>query len=124
MDSRLASETWSIKDGFSLKALCGTMIISYYLSFNLKKHIKSVHEVKKSNIVDEFIKSDIPTGNANENFNDLIKSDAGVVEKKKINNLSSSEENGEQKEKINLPKCKKKYVKKCSDYNEIWENLI
>ena len=96
----------------------------YSTKSNLNRHIKSVHEVKKSNIVDEFNKSDIPISNANENSNDLIKSDAEMVEKKKINNLSSSEETSEQKEKINPPKCKKKYVKKCSDYNEIWENLI
>ena len=93
---------------------------------NLNRHVKTVHEVKKSNILDdvnstEFNKGDILISNDNDEFNSTVKNYEELVENKKSNDFILSGE-----EEIQQPKSRKKAVKKfVNHYNkEILKNLI
>ena len=99
---------------------------NYSTKSNLNRHVKTLHEVKKSNILNdvkstEFNKSDILISNDNDDFNSAVKNYEELVENKKLNNFISSKE-----KEIHQPKSRKKAVKKFSNhYNkEILKNLI
>ena len=99
---------------------------NYSTKSNLNRHVKTLHEVKKSNILNdvkstEFNKSDILISNDNDDFNSAVKNYEELVENKKLNNFISTKE-----KEIHQPKSRKKAVKKFSNhYNkEILKNLI
>ena len=99
---------------------------NYSTKSNLNRHVKTVHEVKKSNILDdvnstEFNKGDILISNDNGEFNSTVKNYEELVENKKSNDFILSGE-----EEIQQPKSRKKAVKKFANhYNkEILKNLI
>ena len=87
---------------------------NYSTKSNLNRHVKTVHEVKKSNILNDVKSTEF-------NKSDILISNEELVENKKLNNFISSKE-----KQIHQPKSRKKAVKKFSNhYNkEILKNLI
>ena len=84
---------------------------NYSTKSNLNRHVKTLHEVKKSNILNdvkstEFNKSDILISNDNDDFNSAVKNYEELVENKKLNNFISSKE-----KEIHQPKSRKKLLK-------------